>query len=152
MAHRPLCSEGRAASLPTCCNLLKSCHRCRPHQIQTLSPSRRTCKPPWLRRPRYGRGATVMATRKKVRNGSNAPPRLWMMSPGTDAYIQAPGAGNYLQRKWDSYWLHQNLSTAENVPLCLKQWYRRPGSLLGGKWFEIGSWLSEFAKGSPASY
>lgn len=105
MGHHPRCSEGRAALLPTCCNLLKrSClrHRGRLHQIQTLSPSRRTCRLLWQRRPRYGRNGTVTTNRKKVQNESNAPPRLQMMSPGTDAYIQDPGAGNYLQRWWHS--------------------------------------------------
>lgn len=157
MGHHPRCSEGRAALLPTCYNLLtRSCwhHRCRLHRIQTLSPPRRTCRLLWQRRPRSGRNATVTTTRKKVQNESNAPPRLQMTSPGTDACIQDPGAGNYLHRRLHSKWLARNRKRglAENIPLCLKQWYRRPGSLLGGKWLDIGSWESEFAKGTPASY
>lgn len=89
-----------------------------------------------------------------MRNESNAPPRLQVVPPGTDAYNQDPGVGDSLQRRKDSQFLAQNLrgGLAQNQPLCLKQWYRRLGSLLGGKGFEMGSWESEFAKGTPASY
>lgn len=119
--HHPRCSEGRAACSPTCCNLLKrSCsrRRCRPRQIQTRSPSRRTCRLLWQRRPRYGRSATATTTRREAQNESSAPPRLQTASPGTDACIQDPGAGNFLQRRWRSWWLAEHLKGGLGTHLC----------------------------------
>lgn len=85
-----------------------------------------------------------------------------MMSPDMAAYILAPGVGYYLQSdivNCITYIMGTSDSVqrltetvAKNIPLCLKQWYRRLGSLLCGKWFEIGSWGSELDKGTPVSY
>lgn len=72
---------------------------------------------------------SVEATRTRVLNESSGLPRLQMRSPDMAAYIQAPGAGNYLPSAFNSFvsgfqqtHLIQNRTVAENIPLCLKQW------------------------------